>query len=258
MKKSYKSTMLIAISLLIAMSSCTSSKKMAIACPEPFDNYSTRVVTKHRLKTHKLFANTKKQSGWKYSKRRNIATARVRSTLQVAGTIDESTPLSVYSERVTNAPEYYDNLYGSIDQTNEIVFEPGPTDVGSDIEINLPQYRSIETIPLGSGVSSEITFRNYISEALHPALNIQGNNQEQIASEKEIEGLGIAGFVLGLAGLLIFAIPFGAVAVIFSGISLAKMQKNPGKYKGKGLSIAGLTVGIIDVVVGIVLVAAML
>lgn len=62
-------------------------------------------------------------------------------------------------------------------------------------------------------------------------------------------GFGIAALSCGVAGLIFFAIIFGPVAIIFGGISMHK------KERLKGLGIAGLVLGIIDTVVGIILVA---
>ena len=64
---------------------------------------------------------------------------------------------------------------------------------------------------------------------------------EQIVEEKK--GLSIATMVLGIVGLVLFAIPCGILAIIFGII---------GKKKGgKGFATAGLILGIIDVAWGI-------
>lgn len=64
---------------------------------------------------------------------------------------------------------------------------------------------------------------------------------EQIVEEKK--GLSIASMVLGIVGLIIFAVPCGVLAIIFGLV---------GKKKGgKGFAIAGLVLGIIDVAFGV-------
>jgi hypothetical protein len=70
------------------------------------------------------------------------------------------------------------------------------------------------------------------------------------------EGLGIAGFVSSLVGLFIAGIPLGLIGVIFGGISLSKIKKQPNKYKGKGLAIASIIIGIIAIVGAIIVLAA--
>jgi hypothetical protein len=75
-------------------------------------------------------------------------------------------------------------------------------------------------------------------------------------SEPQVEGLGLAGFVSGVVGLLVAALPLGLVATIFGAISLSKIKRNPTKFKGKGFAIASLTLGIIDLVFGLIILAA--
>jgi hypothetical protein len=65
----------------------------------------------------------------------------------------------------------------------------------------------------------------------------------------------VAGFVLGLVGLLIFGLLFGLLAIIFSAIGLGKINKDPSRWRGKGLAVAGLVIGIIDILVLALLVA---
>lgn len=70
------------------------------------------------------------------------------------------------------------------------------------------------------------------------------------------EGLGLAGFISGLVGLFIASIPLGLIAVIFGGISLSKIKRQPQQFKGKGFAIASIILGLIDVVAMIILLAA--
>jgi hypothetical protein len=65
----------------------------------------------------------------------------------------------------------------------------------------------------------------------------------------------IIGFIASIIGLIILAIPMGIIAIIFSAIGLKKTSSS-GK-KGRGLAIAGLIIGIIDVLLGLVIVASM-
>ena len=67
---------------------------------------------------------------------------------------------------------------------------------------------------------------------------------ENTTTVEEEKGLSIASMVLGIVGLIIFALPCGILAVIFSIL---------GKKKGgKGFATAGLILGIIDVVFGLI------
>lgn len=79
-------------------------------------------------------------------------------------------------------------------------------------------------------------------------------NQPQQAA-KPSNGLGTAGFVIGLIGLVLSFIPLiGVVAwplvilgVIFSAVGVAKASK--GRATNKGLAIAGLVVSVIGLVI---------
>ena len=71
------------------------------------------------------------------------------------------------------------------------------------------------------------------------------------------EGLGVTGFVSSLVGLFVAGIPLGLIGVIFGSISLSKIKKNPNKFKGKGLAIASIIIGIIAIVGAIIVLAAM-
>lgn len=67
----------------------------------------------------------------------------------------------------------------------------------------------------------------------------------------------------GLAGLICSVIPFiiplgGILGIIFGSISLKRIKREPNKYKGKGFAIAGLILGIIQIVAIIVLIALFL
>jgi len=66
-------------------------------------------------------------------------------------------------------------------------------------------------------------------------------------------GLGIAGFILGLLGLISFNFLFALLGVIFTGVALKRMRQtgNP----ERGLAKAGLVCGIIGVVLGLAAVA---
>ena len=59
-------------------------------------------------------------------------------------------------------------------------------------------------------------------------------------------GKAIAGFVLGLVGMVVSAVICGTLGIIFSALGMSDVKKN-GK-KGFGLAVAGLVVSIIDIV----------
>ena len=80
-----------------------------------------------------------------------------------------------------------------------------------------------------------------------PIVNNMVNNQQNIPATGKTVGTAIASLVCGLAGLLIFGLPLGIVAISLGTASLNHLKNFP-QDKGKGLAIAGLVIGIVDVV----------
>jgi hypothetical protein len=66
--------------------------------------------------------------------------------------------------------------------------------------------------------------------------------------ETKFHWAALTGFILSLVGLFISPILLGITAIVFSAIGLSAIKRNPDLYKGKGFAIAGLIVGIIDVI----------
>ena len=67
---------------------------------------------------------------------------------------------------------------------------------------------------------------------------------------KKFSGKAITGFVLALIGIVGFALPCGILSLVFS--ALAMKETELPQYKGRGMTISGLVISIIDIVVGIV------
>lgn len=70
-------------------------------------------------------------------------------------------------------------------------------------------------------------------------------------SAKKIDGFAIAGFCTAIVGLFLLSVVFGPVGLILSGVGFARNLA--GKSKGLGFSIAGIALGILDVVVWILI-----
>jgi len=69
----------------------------------------------------------------------------------------------------------------------------------------------------------------------------------------DVNGLAIASLVTGVVGLLVFGFILGAAAIIFGAIALTKI-KTTGQA-GRGLALAGLILGIIDIVALLIILA---
>lgn len=66
----------------------------------------------------------------------------------------------------------------------------------------------------------------------------------------QTNGLGIAGFVLSLVGLVLFWVPFLDVIAPLIGIVLSAFGM---KHKPNGLAIAGLVIGIVALIIGAII-----
>lgn len=62
------------------------------------------------------------------------------------------------------------------------------------------------------------------------------------------KGLAIASLVVSLVGLLCFGVILGPLAIIFGAIALSKANSEPHMYGGKGMAVAGLIIGIVDII----------
>lgn len=79
--------------------------------------------------------------------------------------------------------------------------------------------------------------------------NVMASSSEDLNENgnQKMNGFAIAGFSVSIVGLFIFGVLFGAIAIVFSALSLNSQRK--------GLAIAGLIIGIVDVVVALILIA---
>ena len=62
-------------------------------------------------------------------------------------------------------------------------------------------------------------------------------------ADKKSRGLAIVSLVFGLMGNASALSTLGIVGVVCGHLALHKIKKNPDKYTGKGLAIAGLILG---------------
>jgi hypothetical protein len=74
---------------------------------------------------------------------------------------------------------------------------------------------------------------------------------------KKTEGMAVAGFIGSLAGLFIAGIPLGIMAMVFGFVSLGKMNRHPERYKGRGFAVAGIIIGMVDIIGAIIYIANM-
>ena len=68
----------------------------------------------------------------------------------------------------------------------------------------------------------------------------------QNVGPRKQNAMALTSFIISLVGLIVAGIPCGIVAVILGIVGLVKFDAT--KEKGKGFAIAGLVVGVIDVI----------
>ena len=79
------------------------------------------------------------------------------------------------------------------------------------------------------------------------------NNQPSGNHKKE--QLGLLGFLFSIAGLFpVFGLPLAITGLVLSIKSFRKFRQNPGRYNGKGFSIAGIVLGLLGIIVTIVVI----
>ena len=76
--------------------------------------------------------------------------------------------------------------------------------------------------------------------------------------EPKVHWAALTGFITSLVGIFVLPILLGILSIIFGGIGLSNIKKNPEKYKGKGFGITALVLGIIEVVIIFLVVAVLL
>ena len=72
----------------------------------------------------------------------------------------------------------------------------------------------------------------------------------QNVGQRKQNSMALTSFIVALVGLLVAGLPCGIVAVVLGIVGLVKFDAT--KEKGKGFAIAGLIVGVIDVVAVII------
>ncbi|MES2591363.1 MAG: DUF4190 domain-containing protein [Bacteroidota bacterium] len=92
------------------------------------------------------------------------------------------------------------------------------------------------------------------SQDIISSVNVQKNNNEGSPAPentgKSMNVLALLSLITGILGLVpVFGILFSIGAVIMSAIALSQINKNPGKYKGKGMAITGLILGSLGILV---------
>lgn len=154
-----------------------------------------------------------------------------------------------------------------LEPKNTIQLVPKTTKYQSNTASTNKPERKIFNSPVFPYLKSTLKSNKNLSKLFQQNNIIAKGNQQPHDSgtindePKKTEGLGLAGFIIGILGLLVPAIIgffLCIIAVIFSAISLDKFKQYPEEYKGKGFAITGLILGIIGTVLCLILLAGLL
>lgn len=179
---------------------------------------------------------------------------------------NNNVPVFTSTTNKNNVLEHYRQII-----TNEpcdlIVFKNGDEIEAKIIEISVTEikYKKCNNLngPTNIVSKSEVLFIKYPNgtKDVFSDKNVNTAPKDNSSSNKDIEILGLLAMIVGILGLLLglfisglFAIVFGLAAIVLAIISFSKFKNNPGKYMGKGFSIAGLVLGIFELLLIILLV----
>ena len=289
-KQSILVILLISIVFSFVNLSCH-SVKTAVSCPEisiKKSNYRAhrKVRNSHALFAHKTSfkiqnINRSKKIQNEENKNLNLPVVAADRRIQISK-IEFTSGLiasidNTFHPLIRNTPtlivsneeyKYINNQYKTNIQEvkcDTIILKSGAIIIGKVEEIGQSElkYKRCNNLtgPVISVLKSDVSkilYSNGTNELFGPN-EIYIPNQTNFyynSAPIKTEGLGLAGFLSGLVGLFIASIPLGIIAVVFGGISLSKIKKNPQRFKGKGFAIASIILGIVDVVAMIILLSS--
>ncbi len=73
-----------------------------------------------------------------------------------------------------------------------------------------------------------------------------------VARQSRTNGFAVAGLVVAIVGIFLFDIILGPLGIVFGAIGWSRANRGEG---GKGISIAAVVLGVVDVLLFVVLVA---
>ncbi|HLP73216.1 MAG TPA: DUF4190 domain-containing protein [Bacteroidales bacterium] len=277
-------TLLLAAFILSILSlSCRTTVKTAVSCPDITVKKSDfRVNHKKRniniFIAHKTTSKNRRIHASKQARReevklpvtaeayRELPVSKIEFNKSLTASADNSIrPLVTHSSPLlsieSNDPQET--------KCDTILLKSGATLIGKVDEIGQGEikYRKCNNLtgPVISILKSDVSvihYSNGTDERFDPSdvyvpnatySNAQKPEYTQVNSPfyrpepAKTDGFAIAGFVAGLAGLFIAGLPLGIVALIFGSISLSKIKRSPGR-RGRGLAIAALILGIVDII----------
>ena len=102
----------------------------------------------------------------------------------------------------------------------------------------------------GKEIKGNVNFCPECGKAVNPVVEETPVQTTNTTTTEKTNALAVSGFVVALVSLLLnFWGIVGIIATVLSGVGLS--QTGPGKDKGRGLAIAGLSIGIFSILYGV-------
>ncbi len=81
-------------------------------------------------------------------------------------------------------------------------------------------------------------------------------DSEEQPVQKRLEVMALMSMLFGITGLFIAALVFGLMALIFGFVSMMKFSANPREFGGRGMAIAGIIIGILDIIAFLLIISS--
>lgn len=226
--------------------SCNTTRYAALPCPDLPDNYPGKKYASVKIrKNKKVFAFNQKKNKRPGNRKATGLFARNNRNASQATLVSERRPSGSHPSEVNI--EYSNTGYtnGVIDPVYSLELPP-PSD----------EFEYIE--PASSEVDNNITPGYYATYTAVPGkdfkltrspFNASTISKELVPQQSftRVEPLGLAGLIAGLVGLFIAGIPLGVLATVFGVVGLGKINQNPEVFTGRGIAIASIILGIVDI-----------
>jgi hypothetical protein len=255
--KSFKLLAFSALSILILLNSCSIEKRVHMPGYHVEWHHSKGHVSENKIKTEDPIIAEEQQElvFQEVDQTEELVVLSSNETENVSPSIEKNVTAS------TTLPE---KIY-SIECDN-IILRNGSTISAKVTEIRDEEikYKKCENLngPTYSIDKSEVSGIKY-ANGTQDTFSTGNNNPSNVPpisnnSKATIEGFAIAAMLAAIIGIFLYVATFGTVAIILSIISLSRIKKNPNRFKGKGLAITALVLGILELLLAILVIGILL
>lgn len=280
-----------ALALLIIVS-CSTSKKMALPCPQPENRYKSKVTLNCPHNTKKFHNTSYRNKKFNFAFGNSSYKQKIKRTIPISDYLKHKPSVlpaeQSWYQKSPSRTEYLTNFHASEEtqaSVNKAILtsEIESMDKLADFQADETVLQRVDIMPKGS-INSETNNHNYSKTSIRPSITSFTKTvpQESKGLVKKKRGLSVTGLAFSIAGLIITGIPsliallvvirlnfvgvglilagipLGAIAIILSALALSKTRKNPDRYSGKGLALAGLIIGSIDIIAVLITLAILI